>query len=100
MALALLVVLSPASVSAVEMPRQQELLHLLRQDCGSCHGLRLLGGLGPPLTASALQGKPKAYLENIIMYGVPEQAMPPWQDFLSQDEVGWLVDRLLEGVAE
>ena len=27
--------------------RQDELLHLLRQDCGSCHGLTLRGGLGP-----------------------------------------------------
>ncbi len=84
----------------MESSRQQELLHLLRQDCGSCHGLRLLGGLGPPLTASALQGKPKEYLQQIILHGVPEQAMPPWKGFLNQEEVGWLVDRLLEGVAE
>ncbi len=84
----------------MEERHQQELLHLLRQDCGSCHGLRLLGGLGPPLTATALQGKPKAYLESIIMHGMPEQAMPPWKGILSPEDVSWLVDRLLEGVAE
>jgi hypothetical protein len=29
--------------------RQKELIHLVRQDCGSCHGMTLQGGLGPAL---------------------------------------------------
>jgi cytochrome c55X len=27
--------------------RQRELIRMVRQDCGSCHGLQLTGGLGP-----------------------------------------------------
>ncbi|HYG42204.1 MAG TPA: cytochrome c, partial [Bordetella sp.] len=42
-----------------DMLRQGQLEHLLRQDCGSCHGLRMTGGLGPPLTRQALAGKPR-----------------------------------------
>lgn len=38
--------------------RQQELVRMVRQDCGSCHGLRLTGGLGPALTREALADKP------------------------------------------
>ncbi|WP_130470881.1 c-type cytochrome [Candidatus Magnetaquicoccus inordinatus] len=90
----------PSALFALDTLRQQELLHLLRQDCGSCHGLRLLGGLGPPLTVSALQDKPKEYLEMVILNGVPERAMPPWKGLLTQEEITWLAERLLEGVAE
>lgn len=75
----------------------QTLLHLLRHDCGSCHGLRLLGGLGPPLTPTALTGRSKAYLEDVIYHGVPNMAMPPWKAILSREDIRWLVDRLLEG---
>ncbi len=42
--------------------RQAELKHLLIQDCGSCHGLRMKGGLGPALTPDDLAGKPKESL--------------------------------------
>lgn len=90
----------PSLLLADPTPRQQELLHLLQQDCGSCHGGRLLGGLGPPLVPTALAGKSKDYLEYTILHGVPGSAMPPWQPILSREEVQWLVDRLLEGVPE
>ena len=35
---------------APEAERARELIHIVRQDCGSCHGLTLAGGLGPALT--------------------------------------------------
>ena len=38
--------------------RARELVHIVRQDCGSCHGLSFKGGLGPALTAEALADKP------------------------------------------
>lgn len=78
--------------------RQQELQALLIQDCGSCHGLRLKGGLGPPLRPEALAGKPAGLLVNTILEGRPGTAMPPWRAMLSEAEATWLVDRLQQGV--
>ena len=54
-------VLSPDSSRpgrSASAERQAKLDHLLLQDCGSCHGLRMTGGLGPALTRDALAGKP------------------------------------------
>jgi|SRR6185503_8462129 cytochrome c55X len=89
----------PAAV-AVAVPdaaRQSELLRLLRQDCGSCHGLRLTGGLGPPLTPQALRDKPAGSLAATIVAGRAGTAMPPWRPFLSETEAAWLVERLQNG---
>lgn len=46
--------------------RAAELVRMVRQDCGSCHGMRLTGGLGPALTREALVGKPPNYLSAVI----------------------------------
>lgn len=78
--------------------RQEELLHLLRHDCGSCHGLTLKGGLGPALLPEALDGLSADGLAQIILDGVPGRPMPPWRGLLPEDEVDWLVARLLEGI--
>jgi cytochrome c55X len=78
-------------------PRQRELVRLLRQDCGSCHGMRLTGGLGPPLTPQALADKPASSLTATIIAGRPGTAMPPWRPFMSEAEAAWLVARLQEG---
>ena len=64
---------------------------MVRQDCGSCHGMRLTGGLGPALTPDALRGRPAGGLAAIILYGRPGSAMPPWRQFVSEAEVGWIV---------
>jgi cytochrome c55X len=77
--------------------RQQELLHLVRQDCGSCHGMRLTGGLGLPLTPEALRDKPVEGLEATVYYGRPGTAMPPWKSILSEAEVHWIVQKLMTG---
>ncbi len=87
-----------AMAQTIDEARQQELLHLLRQDCGSCHGMTLKGGLGPALTPEALEGKPNDYLRDTIILGRPEQAMPPWQGILSEDEVSWLVEQMKTGL--
>ena len=39
--------------------RQAELTHLVRNDCGACHGRTLQGGLGPPLVAGCAQVEPR-----------------------------------------
>jgi len=74
--------------------RQQALLNMLRQDCGSCHGMLLNGGLGPPLLPETLAAKPDASLVDTILNGRPGTPMPPWRDFLSPSEAGWLVAQL------
>lgn len=78
--------------------RQTEIISLLRQDCGACHGLTLEGGLGPPLLARNLAKKPAAWLRQIILDGIPGTAMPPWRPFLSEAEVKWLVTALQKGI--
>ena len=77
--------------------RQRELLVLLKQDCGSCHGMRLTGGLGPALTPEALRTKPAASLVATIVSGRPGTAMPPWRRFVSEAEAQWLVARMVSG---
>jgi cytochrome c55X len=77
--------------------RQRELLYLLDQDCGSCHGLTRQGGLGPALTKQALAGKSAAMLREAILNGRPGTPMPPWKRFMSESEADWLVQVLVQG---
>lgn len=78
--------------------RQGELLHLLRHDCGSCHGMTLSGGLGPALTREALAEKPVEYLYLTVREGHPGTPMPPWRGVLEDMEIHWLVAQLRNGV--
>ena len=77
--------------------RQQELLHLLKQDCGSCHGLTLKGGLGPALLPENLTGKPVPFLTSTILNGRPGTAMPPWKGLLKPEEAEWIAGVLVRG---
>jgi cytochrome c55X len=72
----------------------KRLVRLVRQDCGSCHGLRLTGGLGPSLLPGALEGKPPEYLAATILGGRNGTPMPPWRGLLTEQEVQWIVERL------
>ena len=83
-----------ALADTVSNERKQELSYLLEQDCGSCHGLTLKGGLGSPLTAEALREKPSEYLFAIIRNGVPGTPMPPWSALLDDDDIRWIVQLL------
>ncbi len=78
--------------------RQAELMNLVRQDCGSCHGLRLEGGLGLPLTPQALKEKPPETLKEVILHGRNGTPMPPWSPFLTDAEADWIVRMLLKGL--
>lgn len=77
--------------------RQRELLSILQQDCGSCHGSTLKGGLGPSLLPDALAGKPREFLVATIRNGRPGTAMPPWGPILQDSEIRWLVEEMLAG---
>ena len=80
--------------------RQNELVRLVRQDCGSCHGMTLQGGLGTPLTREALADKPTDYLSAMILHGRPGTAMPPWRTLLTEAQAQWIAERLREGFPE
>jgi len=89
---------SPARADPVPAPeRAAQLVRLVRQDCGSCHGMRLTGGLGPALTPEALHDKPADLLAAIILHGRKGSAMPPWRPFVTKAEVAWIVERLRSG---
>jgi len=86
------------TVSAVEPARQAQLKYLLQQDCGSCHGMTLKGGLGPALLPDILKDKPDALLVATILDGRAGTAMPPWRSELSEADAEWLVEQLRLGV--
>ena len=91
---------SAAPPTKPDASRQRELLVLLKQDCGSCHGMRLTGGLGPALTPEALRTKPAESLAATIVYGRTGTAMPPWRRFMSEAEASWLVARMIDGATD
>lgn len=84
----------------VTKARAAELVHLVRQDCGSCHGLTLKGGLGPALTADALYDKPAEGLVATIVGGRPGTPMPPFRGLISEAEAEWIVEQLMAGFPE
>ena len=77
--------------------RARDLTSLVREDCGSCHGMTLKGGLGAALTPQDLADKDVLSLAAIILDGVPGTPMPPWAPELSAADAQWLVARLKEG---
>lgn len=99
-----LLLASGAALSAqpVTPDRAEDLERLVRQDCGSCHGLHLTGGLGTAITPEALAGRDPVALADLILHGVPDTAMPPWQPLLTETEARWIADYLLQpkGLAE
>lgn len=86
-----------AQAQAPDAARQRELVRMVRQDCGSCHGLTLKGGLGPALLPESLKAKSADYLKTVILYGRPNTAMPPWRPFVSEAEAEWIVFNLQKG---
>jgi len=102
--LALLLIIStvPPLVARAEVPggvmpeRVAQLSHILTQDCGSCHGLTMKGGLGSPLTPDALAHATADGLAYVILNGIPGTAMPPWRALLTEADALWMAERLLE----
>ncbi len=80
--------------AAVDAPALER---LIRQDCGSCHGLTLKGGLGPDIRPEALTHYDADALGTVILDGIPGTPMPPWRPLLTQSEVDWIVTYLLKG---
>ena len=81
----------------VELARQVELTHLVRQDCGSCHGMTLKGGLGKSLLPVDLKDRTLTELVNVILDGMPGTPMPGWRGLLSQEDAIWIARHLKNG---
>ncbi|WP_367200072.1 cytochrome c [Aquabacterium sp.] len=80
--------------------RQQALIHIVRQDCGSCHGMRLTGGLGPALTPTSLAERPIPALVATILQGRYGTPMPGWQGMLDEQDALWIAQQLQRGFPE
>ncbi|MBL8670666.1 MAG: cytochrome c [Alphaproteobacteria bacterium] len=86
------------AAAAADAQEPAWLANLLRQDCGSCHGLTMRGGLGAPLLPERLAGKPDEALAGLILDGLPGTAMPPWRGILSEADALWMVRQLKQGI--
>lgn len=86
-----------AQASDLAPERRAQLRHLVLQDCGSCHGMRMTGGLGPALTPQALRERDPNSMIVTILAGRPGTAMPPWRPFLTENEAAWILEQLLKG---
>ncbi len=98
--LSLLFTAALARADGISDERAAELQNLLIQDCGSCHGLQMKGGLGPALLPQNRHGKSAEFLSAVILYGRPGTAMPPWKALLSEAEARWIAERLLQPEAK
>lgn len=78
----------------------QALERFVVQDCGSCHGLTLKGGLGPDIRPQSLDHYDRETLSSVVLDGVPGTAMPPWRPLLTQAEADWIANYLLTGDSE
>lgn len=87
-----------AALATPPTERQAELIHRLKHDCGSCHGMTLKGGLGPALVPNAIADKPSEALVEVILHGLPGTPMPPWGFEIAPAEAAWLVERMKEGL--
>lgn len=88
----------PAIAGEPAPERRAQLVEMVRQDCGSCHGLTLKGGLGPSLLPAALGEKDPVSLQYTILDGRRGTAMPPWRPFMREDEALWIVNTLKSGL--
>jgi len=91
---------TPAAILPVrgeEIAPSARLSNLVRQDCGSCHGLTLKGGLGKPLTVESLAAWDRDQLAAIILDGVPGTPMPPWRPLLTEADARAIANMLKEG---
>lgn len=83
--------------SVTDPARQQALIRIVRQDCGSCHGTQLTGGLGPALTREALAGIPVDVVVASIVHGRAGTPMPAWKTLLSATDAVWIAQQLQAG---
>jgi len=89
---------SVAEEGSLTPARKSDLIHLLKNDCGSCHGITLKGSLGPSLLPRDLAKRSASALRAIILDGVPGTPMPAWRGQFSEADETFLVGLLQHGV--
>jgi cytochrome c55X len=85
------------ATAAVTPERAGELERLVRQDCGSCHGMTLKGGLGPDIRAERMSRLETDTIAAIVLDGVPGTPMPPWRPLISEADAQWIARYLAKG---
>ncbi|AQQ07915.1 cytochrome C556 (plasmid) [Roseibium algicola] len=89
------------AITSLALAEEQEapaaLVNLVRQDCGSCHGMTLKGGLGPDIRPDALGHYDIDTLSTVVLDGIPKTAMPPWRPILSEADARKIAEYLLKG---
>lgn len=94
---------SPSAADVAGKPRvldegrNQALIRLVRQDCGSCHGLTLKGGLGKPLLPEDIAALDASQVRDIILEGMPGTPMPAWKSLLTSEDATWIAEQLKKG---
>ncbi len=91
---------SVSAENATSSRSPHALEQMVRQDCGSCHGLTFKGGLGSPLLPESLAAYSVEDLTTIILDGLPGTAMPPWRAIVTPDEATWMARYLKTGEPE
>lgn len=89
-----------SEAAAPDAQRRGALVRMVRQDCGSCHGMRLTGGLGPAITREAMADFPIDSLVATIWQGRPGTPMPGWRTMISEAEARWIAEQLRAGFPE
>ncbi len=87
----------PEAARQLDAARKSELKNLVLQDCGSCHGMTLKGGLGSPLLPERLAELEATAISAIVLDGIPGTPMPPWRGLLSDADADWIARALKSG---
>ena len=95
--LALVALAIGSAANAQDTARQAELTSLVRQDCGSCHGMTLKGGLGAGLLPKDIAHLEPEGIAQIILDGIPGKPMPPWRGLISEADAKWIAEHLKKG---
>ena len=93
--------LAAGTLHAADLPdaaRRAQLVAMVRQDCGACHGMTLKGGLGPSLEPASLAGRDVEQLEYVILNGRRGTPMPPWRSLLGEGDAKWIAEQLKRGL--
>ena len=97
-AVLLLALAAATSAGEISSQRASQLTYLVLEDCGSCHGMTLKGGLGKPLRPADLEDLGSEAIATAILDGVPGTPMPPWRGLLTEDEAHWIAEALKQGL--